>query len=187
MVGNDIVDINEAKIASNWQRPRFVDKLFTTQEQVLIQNASNPFLKVWCLWSMKEAAYKLYTQHFPSRFYNPKAFECFVYGDIGIVKFKEFQCYVSTKITSDYIISESRLDIKPMTSKVIKFETKHVKNQSKIIRNAILNKSADVFKTSKEHLEILTSTYGVPSINIDIQNIPLSITHHGYYGAYAIS
>lgn len=187
MVGNDIVDITEAKNASNWQRPRFLDKVFTTQEQVLIQNASNSFLKVWRLWSMKEAAYKLYTQHYPSRFYSPKAFECFIDDNISLVKFQKFQCYVSTRITPDYIISEARLDIKPMTSKVIKFETKHVKNQSKIIRNAIINKSADIFNTSKEHLKILTSTYGVPSINIDIQNIPLSITHHGYFGAYAIS
>ena len=46
MIGNDIVDITEAKQKSNWQRPRFLDKLFTVQEQQLIQNAHDPFLKV---------------------------------------------------------------------------------------------------------------------------------------------
>lgn len=43
MVGNDIVDINEAKSASNWQRPRFLEKLFTTKEQFTIRNAETPF------------------------------------------------------------------------------------------------------------------------------------------------
>ena len=33
MVGNDIVDLAEAKKASNWQRPRFLEKLFTPNEQ----------------------------------------------------------------------------------------------------------------------------------------------------------
>ncbi|MFS4483408.1 4'-phosphopantetheinyl transferase superfamily protein [Hyunsoonleella sp. 2307UL5-6] len=187
MVGNDIVDINEAKNASNWQRPRFLDKLFTTQEQVLIQNASNPFLKVWRLWSMKEAAYKLYTQHYPSRFYNPKRFECFIHGDIGVVKFQEFQCYVSTKITSQYIMSEARQDMKPMTSKVIKFETKSVKNQSEIIRKLLLKTAGETFNISKENLKITNSKYGVPSININSKIRSLSLTHHGNYGAYALS
>jgi len=76
MIGNDIVDIAEARQRSNWQRPRFLDKLFTLQEQQLIQNSDNSFLMVWRLWSMKESAYKLYTQLHPSRFYNPKQFEC---------------------------------------------------------------------------------------------------------------
>ena len=187
MVGNDIVDINEAKRASNWQRPRFLEKLFTIEEQLVIYNASHPFLKVWQLWSMKEAAYKLYTQIYPSRFYNPKGFECSFEDSFGIVKFKQFRCYLATKITPDYIISEARLNVNSMTSKVIKFKNKDVESQSKIIRKAIINRGADVFNTSKKHLKITTSIYGVPSINISSKIVPLSLTHHGNYGAYAFS
>ena len=76
MIGNDIVDIEEAKRMSNWQRPRFLEKIFTDKEQYLIKSSENPFILVWRFWSMKEAAYKLYTQLKPSRFYRPKSFEC---------------------------------------------------------------------------------------------------------------
>ena len=92
MVGNDIIDIQEAQKKSNWQRPRFLEKLFTIKEQQLIQNSEHSFLMVWRLWSMKEAAYKLYTQLHPSRFYKPKSFECEMNDLNGTVIFQEFKC-----------------------------------------------------------------------------------------------
>ena len=106
MVGNDVVDLEEAKRTSNWERPRYLEKLFTSKEQQLIHNATNSFSMVWRLWSMKEAAYKLYTQLNPSRFYNPKGFECDISDLNGIVKFKDFECNVKTQIASKYILSE---------------------------------------------------------------------------------
>ena len=33
MIGNDIVDLNLAERQSNWQRPGFLEKQFTIQEQ----------------------------------------------------------------------------------------------------------------------------------------------------------
>lgn len=187
MVGNDIVDINEARNTSNWKRSRFLDKIYTKDEQSAIRNASNSFIKVWQLWSMKEAAYKLYTQVYPSRFYNPKGFECFIKKDYSIVKFEDFKCYVTTKITSEYIISEARLNSRFMTSKVIKFENKNANNQSEIIRKTVIQKGADICNTSKEGIKISTSKYGTPSITIKSKTVPISLTHHGNYGAYAFS
>ena len=35
MIGNDIVDLKQAAKDSNWQRPRFLDKVFTKHEQDL--------------------------------------------------------------------------------------------------------------------------------------------------------
>ena len=64
MVGNDIVDLYEASQASNWQRPRFLDKLFSEQEQAYINSAENAFTMVWQLWSMKEATYKAHQRRF---------------------------------------------------------------------------------------------------------------------------
>lgn len=67
-VGNDIVDLNLAKTQSNWQRNGFLEKQFTQKEQQEIYNSKNPFLQVWQFWSMKEAAYKCYTQQVESAF-----------------------------------------------------------------------------------------------------------------------
>ena len=53
MVGNDIIDLNEARRSSNWERPGFVQKIFTAKEQSIIRDSIDPFTTVWHLWSMK--------------------------------------------------------------------------------------------------------------------------------------
>ncbi len=189
MVGNDIVDIAEANQKSNWQRPRFLDKLFTLQEQQLIQNSDNSFLMVWRLWSMKESAYKLYTQLHPSRFYSPKQFECEINEPQGEVRYKDFICYVKTNVTSQYIISESRLVTSNMISECIEMKTISSENQSDTIKAQLLSAIAKQFNIVKEDLTILKSEFGIPSVyqNSKKLNIGISISHHGSYGAYAIS
>ena len=60
MIGNDVVDLVLAQKESNWKRKGFLNKLFTTFEQDLIQKASNQDEMVWMLWSIKESVYKAY-------------------------------------------------------------------------------------------------------------------------------
>jgi phosphopantetheine--protein transferase-like protein len=60
MIGNDVVDLVVARKESNWKRKGFLNKLFTTFEQDLIQKASNQDEMVWMLWSIKESVYKAY-------------------------------------------------------------------------------------------------------------------------------
>lgn len=74
MIGNDIVDLQAAAVQSNWRRRGYIQKVFSTEEQALIEQAANPDLLVWTFWSMKEAAYKarqrelgLKRTFFPSR------------------------------------------------------------------------------------------------------------------------
>jgi len=59
MIGNDIIDIAEAKEKSNWQRKGFFKKIFTKEEQSFILNSNNSELMVWLFWSMKESSYKV--------------------------------------------------------------------------------------------------------------------------------
>ncbi|WP_067029464.1 4'-phosphopantetheinyl transferase superfamily protein [Allomuricauda sp. CP2A] len=179
MVGNDIVDLHEAHIASNWQRPRFLTKLFTELEQRYIRDAKTPFLMVWRLWSMKEASYKLFTQIYPNRFYNPKGFECTVENNSGTVKFNGFQCYVETKETSKYIISEARLNKQKLRSKIVKFKTTNQKEQSEELKTRLLNYVGSAYQLKKNELNIPTLSNGKEHFN-------LSLTHHGTYGAFAI-
>ncbi|MDP5081081.1 MAG: 4'-phosphopantetheinyl transferase superfamily protein [Winogradskyella sp.] len=188
MIGNDIVDLAEAKRMSNWQRPGFLEKLFTPQEQQLIQNSEQQFLMVWRLWSMKEAAYKLYTQLHPSRFYNPKQFHCEINNSEGKVRYNLFSCEVKTKITSQYIISEARLVSMDMTSECIKLNESSPQHQSEVVKNALLGKIAQHYRILKTDLKLIKSDFGIPSVyqNAKKLNISVSISHHGNYGAYAI-
>ena len=186
MVGNDVVDLREAKTNSNWQRPRFLAKLFTSKEQQLIYNATNSFTMVWRLWSMKEAAYKLYTQQNPSRFYNPIGFECDIVNLNGIVKFKDFECNVKTQITSRYILSEARFSDTPMTSKVINFNNKFQKNQSASLKDSLLIELSRLHELPTELFKFKKGDFGIPSVMANSVNISVSISHHGYFGAFAI-
>ena len=187
MVGNDIVDIAQAKKDSNWQRPRFLDKLFTLKEQQTIHASDNPCIMVWQLWSMKEAGYKLYSQINPRRFYNPKGFTCEIDNKKSVVRFKNFHCYVETKITSDYIISEARLESKSMTSKVIKLKSSEPKLQSEVIRKETLKFAIKYLNMSDDNVKIVNSDVNIPTLEIDSEVTPISLTHHGNYGAFAIA
>lgn len=187
MIGNDIVDIAKAKEESNWQRPRFLDKLFTQKEQETITNAEDSFLMVWRLWSMKEAAYKLYTQLYPSRFYSPKKFECFIGNKHNVVKFQDFNCYTETRITLDYILSEASLKPSELASKVVQFQTKNIKSSSLILKQKLMNSFSENFRISKEEFTFTKDDFGIPYIKFQNNKTHLSVTHHGQFGAYVYS
>ena len=76
MIGNDVIDILQSRKESNWQRKGFIEKIYTLDEQLLITNAANPETMVWILWSMKEAAYKVYNRQTKIREYIPKKLVC---------------------------------------------------------------------------------------------------------------
>ncbi|MBG6234282.1 phosphopantetheinyl transferase (holo-ACP synthase) [Pedobacter sp. CAN_A7] len=79
MIGNDIVDLRTAKQESNWQRKGYLQKVFTPAEQKLILESASPDILVWLFWSMKEAAYKIYSKEMDIRNYAPTSLECSIY------------------------------------------------------------------------------------------------------------
>ena len=95
--------------------------------------------------------------------------------------------YVETKITSDYIISEARLEIKSMTSKVTILESSEPKLQSKAIREEALKVAIKCLNISDENAIIANSDFNIPTLEIDSEVTPISLTHHGNYGAFAIA
>ena len=76
MIGNDVIDLQQSRQESNWQRRGFIEKLFTANEQLLIANDPDPETLVWTLWSMKEAAYKVYNRQTKIREYIPQKLVC---------------------------------------------------------------------------------------------------------------
>ena len=76
MIGNDLVDLQQAATDSNWMRKGFLHKLFNAQEQQYIMLASRPREMVWLLWSMKEAAYKIDNKRSGIREFAPIKLAC---------------------------------------------------------------------------------------------------------------
>jgi phosphopantetheinyl transferase (holo-ACP synthase) len=100
LIGNDIIDLSLAKTESNWQRRGFLEKQFTANEQQLILAATNSFSLVWRFWSMKEAAYKVFTQQNEMCFFAPKKFDCLLISNKeGMVLYKDRKFYTSSIVT----------------------------------------------------------------------------------------
>lgn len=111
MIGNDVVDLQQALLDSNWMRRGFLNKLFTASEQQYIQLAKRSADMVWLLWSMKEAAYKIHNKHSGIRTFAPSKLSCAITGLSattcqGQVRVEE-ECYatITTIYPGDYIHS----------------------------------------------------------------------------------
>jgi hypothetical protein len=87
MIGNDVVAILQARIESNLNRKGFLEKLFSNEEQEIIAQSNNPEEMTWRLWSMKEAAYKIYNRETGIRAFIPLLLHCSIedtiYGKVN--------------------------------------------------------------------------------------------------------
>ncbi|KAF2516676.1 4'-phosphopantetheinyl transferase family protein [Flavobacterium foetidum] len=108
MIGNDVIDLQHSRLESNWRRKGFVEKLFTDEEQSIIANAQDSEIMIWVLWSMKEAAYKVYNRRTKIREYIPTKLQCRLEEEgvsciKGIVSCHENTYYTKTTIFKNQI------------------------------------------------------------------------------------
>lgn len=155
MIGNDIVDLELSRLQSNWQRKGFLEKIFTINEHKIINQANNPELMVWNLWTRKEAVYKIFNRQTQIRFFNPLQLECeYLDPTEGVVRFNHQIYHTHTKQNdcSIYTVAVSKKDY---FSKVVS-----------ITRNEVIEKEN-----------------GIPFLmdSINNQKKPVSITHHGHF------
>ncbi len=74
MVGNDIVDLQDAETADGATHPRFDRRVFTDDEMEILAGATEPRRTRWLLWACKEAAFKALAQTAPSLRLHPGTF-----------------------------------------------------------------------------------------------------------------
>ena len=144
-----------ARKESNWKRNRFLDKIFTQNEQQLILNDENPEIIVWNLWSRKEAAYKIYNRETGIRGFFPLQLECFYENaTLGTVSVKGKLYFTKSKIENDSVYT------------IAVVEKEHFKKIKSI------NSTEEIFKRN-----------GIPVIidPVSKKEKPVSITHHGRF------
>lgn len=108
MIGIDIVDLAQAEQDSNWKRPGYLDKLFTSEEQFMIASDIQPNIMVWLLWTMKESAYKIESGKNKLREFAPVKLLCsnlIIYDDIatGNVTYGDHLYFTKSMILQNYI------------------------------------------------------------------------------------
>ena len=157
MIGNDVVDIVQSRIESNWQRPGFLEKLFTTKEQVLIKGYINKELMVWVLWSMKESSYKIYNRQTGIRGFIPQKLICSISSENNDHFCGSVVCNGNLYYT-DTIIKDCSIHTIAATNQ-------HDLANIREIRNA----------------QIVKDSLGLPYIynpvSMDLE--PVSVSHHG--------
>ena len=105
MIGNDVIDLQLAKIESNWRRIGFLDKIFTKNEQIFIFLSENIEISIWSLWSRKEATYKIWNRQTGVRKFNPIQFECKKVSGNDVVQFENIIYFTKTQILESHIHS----------------------------------------------------------------------------------
>ena len=155
MIGNDIVDLQLAKVQSNWMRPRYLEKICTKTELAFIQKSLNPALEIWKLWSRKEAAYKIYNRETGIRGFFPWKIVCSlrkntVENDTDFVIIDTEKYFTKTIVNSEYVYT--------IAAKSLLFFDQIIE----------LNAAQKIIKIND-----------LPFIEDTLQ--PVSITHHGRF------
>jgi len=182
-IGNDIIDLKLAKTASNWCRKGFLEKQFTQREQEDIHVSEDPFFKVWLFWSMKEAAYKCYTQSVKKRFFAPQKFECTTFSSSeGVVVFKEMKFHTSSFFDAFHVHTLAR-----ETQKEGKLF--YAVGVPKELNKAVKKRLAALMGVLPKEVEKRKTLVGAPLFYYqeELLTKSCSISHHGNYGAYAFN
>ena len=193
MIGNDIVDLKEASLKSNWERPGFLKKIFSTKEQKLIKNADQPFEMVWRMWSMKESAYKLYFQKNPLAtrgFYPCKIKTKILTHEKGQVFLEKEKFLTRTQTQPSYIFTTAFSDPNILNENGIFYlPKKNYQFQSYFIRQKLFGHIAKQKQFKQEELELRNGKNHIPKLYYRAKLLPLkcSLTHHGNYGGFSIS
>jgi phosphopantetheinyl transferase (holo-ACP synthase) len=198
MIGNDIVDRVQAKRESNWQRKGFLDKLFTTDEQRLILTASDPERIVWTLWSMKESAYKVAVRETGKRVFAPRKLECQVNTLTeetaeGVVSYEKIY-QTRSSITPHYIASVAVPTNLPFDfhQEISLLNRATYQHQHVSIEKRIKQYCSASLSIPDGNSFLQKDQAGNPALTLIKSSgkqltIPISISHHGYYGSFAIS
>ncbi|WP_281632807.1 4'-phosphopantetheinyl transferase superfamily protein [Flavobacterium luteolum] len=162
MIGNDVIDLAQSRVESRWQRNGFVEKLFTANEQQYIKDSDQPETMVWLLWSMKEAAYKIYNRKTKIREYSPKKLSCSLDTLSANLAFGKVSCNENVYYTKTIFSLES-------------IHTIAVDDQENI------NNVVEV-----ENKEILKDENGIPYLKTGNMLQDISISHHGRFEKWVI-
>lgn len=194
MIGNDIVDLESARRESNWRRPRFLEKVFTSEEQVLINQSAEKDLIVWVLWSMKESAYKIISRLEKKRFFAPEKLKCSarnisIRESYGCVKFANYTITTKSFINREHIhtIAQNKWE-EFLEFRSFFFPDKQFGQQRIHTYRHIITHYAKLRGLSELQLSIQKDHFGVPYVyhKNKLTSAMISMSHHGNYGGYCM-
>lgn len=173
MIGNDLVDLSQAAIESNWRRKGYLAKICTSKEQRLVLEAPKPDEMLWLLWTMKEAACKIVQRKTGIRSYEPLNFCC------GSLNMEQKKASGTVSYFKDSFLVKSELKSKFIHSVAVSamkdFEQLHLQ----YLQPDIAYKTA--FNNLNNLYHLTGTPSGIPELTHQItgQKHAVSISHHG--------
>lgn len=199
MIGNDVISISASSDSPKTRCERFIRKLFTINEQRLIRdtNSEDREQLIWLLWSMKESAYKSFFKQFKKRRFAPKMFDCYLNpphkeahctaGNVRTI----FQDYS----TQSYILEDCIHTVAFINKRQVihdycfPLKSDRYGVQAGTVRRRMCKELAQLEGCPPGEIEIRKDAKGIPQVYIFNKKaeFDVSMSHHGTFGAYAIS
>jgi hypothetical protein len=190
---------------------RFINRVFTPQEQELISRAENQDAVLWALWAGKETAYKLVKKYDPSATSVPRLYKVSLdcaEGSVGLspgsdtltgfVDTPYGRIEIKVFISSDYIhcigTTSAPDEMDALVWHVDRMSPDSQASpdyESIFVRKALKLRLSTYFDESPENIEIrrVKNSYGLGppfvSINGEHAAIDISLSHDGILAAYA--
>jgi len=178
-IGNDIVDL---KTQEPRLHERFVERVFSLNEQAFIKN---DLQKLWLCWAAKEAAYKAVRRIDLQAVFSPVKFE--VNLEAEYVQHKDHRLYYSVISTSDYVHLICANESEFLTSKNLYswVDSSDTSTHSVTIRNIAIERIAALMQVTEAAVSITPPTVSgkPPLVLIDGAEIKslISLSHHGRF------
>ena len=158
MIGNDIIDLRQAKFPDSKRFKRYASKICADEEIAQFGCFEHPFQSLWRFWSLKEAAYKAFLRLDITDSFSPIQTQVRLLDkESSIVSINKTQFYGFSIVESDYIYSEVSLEGLPSTRCIVEM------------------------KDASELISRITKVDKLPFFQKDGIDKVASISHHGQY------
>lgn len=186
MIGNDVIDLKLAG-ERNPLRPRFLNKVFTGDEQEIIFKDQNPVKQAWLLWAMKESAYKAHQRRLGlRRTFNPISQECSILFQTqtsvsGVVLIGTNNYKIRGKVNNNYIHSTATALPENLKSGW------EIIPASEDLKKKLLATLCSSYGWNIKSVRIEKDKNSVPVVTVNNQPVPLafSLSHHGEFAAFS--
>lgn len=185
LVGNDVVDLDDAAIASSHLRARFVERVCHPTERVRVASARAPKVLLWSLFAAKEAAFKVVVKRGPVVF----AHRRFVVAeDLGSVGFEGLELRLRVQVSGSCVHAVAWLGAAPTSSEVVPVGPGE--DPGRVARRALLASFGEVegLEVAREPLPGAWDGYGPPRVRRSGFWLPVdvSLAHDGRFAGYAV-
>ena len=186
MIGNDVIDLKLAE-ERNPLRPRFLNKVFTGNEQEIIFKDQNTVKQAWLLWAMKESAYKAHQRRFGlRRNFNPLSQECSIISQTptlasGKVFIGTSTYRITSKLNTRFIHSTATALPENLKSRW------EIIPASEDLKKKLLATLCSSYGWNIKSVRIEKDKNSVPVVTVNNHPVPLafSLSHHGEFAAFS--